>query len=450
MTPLQEPPLPNPTRILLRGGMVLDGEGRPPVRADVLVEGERIADVGRFGDARADRVIVATDRVVAPGFIDPHNHGDTSMDGGITRHPLADNLVRQGITTILCNQCGGATYPIAPFLDEVDRVRPVTNVAMLASHGRTRGVAAERLGRPDPCPELWAETGRRLREEMESGAFGVAACPLARTQEEIPTAELIEAGRAAAPCEGVYVSHIREEGETGGHLDAIEEVLTVARESGARGQVSHLKIWGRPNWGQTDAALDIFDRARREGVAMAADQYPYEGGCRSFYTLLWRYQNAEPRDAAWRRDATAEVRRQIDILGGPHRLYLASREGESPYDAKTLEEVAEMMGLPFEQVPVELFLSDPRPRLSAFFLMINEADARVFMQSEHTMVGTDAAVVVPGVGSPHPRCFGTYPRLLGKYVREEKLMPLERMVHRMTARVADQFNIRDRGRVTRR
>ncbi|HRU07616.1 MAG TPA: amidohydrolase family protein, partial [Candidatus Brocadiia bacterium] len=316
--------MPNTGRILIRGGTIIDGTGAAPRRADLVIEGETIADIAIVGAAEAATAIDATGCVVCPGFIDPHNHADTEVLGGIAVHPLADNLVRQGITTLICNQCGGGTYPIAPLLDKVDQLRPATNVAMLASHGRARNAAMQQTGQETPGPAMWTAMRRLLTAEMENGALGVTAGPLMRSQEELPTEELVEAGRAVAPFDGVYASHIRDEGETGRHLDAIEEVFTVARESGCRGHVSHIKLWGKPNWGQTAPVLDIFDRAARQGVVLRADQYPYIGGYRGFYSIMWTCQGAKVHDAAWRRLAKAEIIRQLGLLGGPERFILSS------------------------------------------------------------------------------------------------------------------------------
>ena len=433
--------------ILIHGGTVCDGTGRAPFAADVMVQGDKVAVVGRLGLVEADQTLDASGRIVCPGFIDPHNHADGEVQGGIVAHPLADNLLRQGITTVVGNQCGGSTYPIAPFLDAVDAAHPVTNVAMLASHGHARRKAMKDTGNAQSCPEVWQAMHDLIYAEMEAGAFGVTACPLGSTQEALPTEELIEAARAVAPFEGVYASHIRDEGETGRHLEAIDEVRTIARESGARGHVSHLKLWGMPNWGQTEQVLAIFDAAQAEGTSLMADQYPYIGGYRGFFSLLWSYQRSDGRDEAWRQGALAEVKRQVALLGGAERFILSSHDADPDLDGKTLAEVADAMSLAPEAAVVDLYLREPRPRLACFFLAMREEDVRVFMAADCTMAGTDSHVRVPGSGASHPRNFGTYPRLLGKYVREEGLMPIERMVHRATAKVADQFRIPDRGRL---
>jgi N-acyl-D-amino-acid deacylase len=434
-------------RILIHGGTVIDGSNAPGVRADVLIEGDRIVRVGRLGSVTEVKRIDATGKIVAPGFIDPHNHANSEVKGGILEYPLADNLIRQGITTVICNHCGGSTYPVGPFLESVDRAGTATNVAILASHSRTRHQAMEQAKVSIPCPEAWEVMRDLLREEMESGAYGVTTGPLGRTQKQVPTAELIEAARAVAPFDGVYDSHIRDEGETNQHVEAIAEVYTIARESGAAGQVSHLKLWGYPNWGKTEPVTAIFDRAKAESVRMAADQYPYIGGYRGFYSLLWNFQGTKQTDAAWKSDAEEEVRRQLDLLGGSERLIISSHEIDDPLDGKTIGEAGKILGVAPEAVVTELYMRDPRPRLSAFFLAMQEEDVQVFMKSEHTMAGTDSHIRVPGSGASHPRNYGTYPRLLGKYVREEKIMPLEQMIFRMTSRVADHFGIKQRGRL---
>ncbi len=434
-------------RILIHGGTVIDGNNTPGVRADVLIENDRIIRVGRSDSVTDVEKIDATGKVVAPGFIDPHNHANSGVKGGILENPLADNLIRQGITTVVCNHCGGSTYPVGPFLESVDGAGVATNVAMLASYSRTRRQAMERTEVSAPCPKSWKVMRDLLREEMENGAYGVTTGPLGRTQEQVPTAELIEAARAVAPFGGVYDSHIRDEGETNRHVEAIEEVYTIAKESGAAGLVSHLKLWGYPNWGKTESVIEIFDRAKAEGVRMAADQYPYIGGYRGFYSLLWDFQGPKQTDAAWKAGAEKEVRRQLDLLGGPERLIISSHEQDDPLDGKTIGEAGNILSVAPEAVVTELYMREPRPSLSAFFLAMQEEDVQVFMKSEHTMAGTDSHVRIPGSGASHPRNYGTYPRLLGKYVREEKIMPLEQMIFRMTARVADYFGIKKRGRL---
>lgn len=433
--------------LLISGGTVLDGTGAASVEADVLVRDGVIADIGRFPDAAADDRLSATGQLVCPGFIDPHNHADQEVRGGVVEHPLADNLVRQGITTVIANQCGGGTYPVADFLSAVDRAEPCFNVAMLASHSKTRAEAMKATGASVPGPEVWRAMRKLLAEEMNSGAFGVTTGIIMASQERIPTEELVETGLAVSPYGGVYASHIRDEGEKGRHLDAIREVAHVARESGAKGHVAHLKLWGKPNWGQTDEVLAIFDEAAREGIHLAADQYPYIGGYRGFYSLMWTHTGEPTDDPAWRVKAEEEVGRQLVILGGPERLIISSLEDDQPLDGMTIREAGEFLGMAPEAVPPALFLRDPRPRLSAFFLAMQEADVRAFMRSPHTMAGTDSHVRIPNSGASHPRNYGTYPRLLGKYVREEGLMNWETMIHRATARVADEFGIRNRGRL---
>lgn len=433
-------------KVLLRGGMVYDGTGSPGIPGDVLVVGERIEAIGQLGDVPDAVVVDVAGCCVAPGFIDPHNHADHEVEGGILAHPLADNLVRQGITTIVCNQCGGATFPVGDFLDRFATVGAVTNVAMLASHGKTRNLALKATGGKNG-PEMWQAMRHLLRGEMEAGALGVTTGIIGVTCERIPTEELVETGRAVAPYGGVYASHIRDEGEYGRHLDAIGEVATVARETGAKGHVSHLKLWGHPNWGRTDEVLAIFERARRDGAVLLADQYPYIGGYRGFFSLLWDKQAKAVNDPVWRAAAEAEVRRQLDLLGGPERLYISSHEKDDPLDGLTIGEAANVLSLRPEEVVTALFWREPRPNLSAFFLAMREEDVRTFMTSEFTMAGTDSHVRIPGSGASHPRNFGVYPRLLGKYVREEEVMDMGRMIRRMTSQVAEQFGIARRGQI---
>ena len=170
-------------RILIHGGTVIDGNNTPGIHADVLIEGNRIVEVDHLDSVTDAEKIDATGKVVAPGFIDPHNHANSEVKGGILKNPLADNLIRQGITTVICNHCGGSTYPVGPFLESLDTAGVATNVAILASHSHTRRQAMKQTEVSTPCPKAWEVMCDLLREEMESGAYGVTAGPLGRTQE---------------------------------------------------------------------------------------------------------------------------------------------------------------------------------------------------------------------------------------------------------------------------
>ena len=431
---------------IIAGGILVDGTGAPGGRQDVGIRGERIAAIGDLSVAEAGRRIDATGRVVAPGFIDLHTHHNNEMDGGIENIPDADNYLRQGVTTCVGGNCGGTAFPIGPHLERVGRLQIRNNYAALVGCNTARNAVLQEE-RPATAPEL--EQMRALvREGFEDGAIGLSS-GVAYTPF-LTTPELIEMSRVAAEYGSFYVSHIRNEGE--GLLDAIAELVEVARQSGAAGQVSHIKCYGKDNWGQSEKALQLIRDARDEGLDVTADQYPYTG---CFTGLAGSLFGQETQIRARRRGglrelladdlrpaAEAHFAQRYATLGNGSGIILAPLEPHPEFQGKTLAEyLDEKGGNPFAAT-VELCAS---AQISAIYMAMCEDDVVTYMRSPDVMVGSDGHLRVFGKSFSHPRNFGTFPRVLARYVREKGIIPLEQAIHKMTGMPARRLGLKERG-----
>jgi len=376
--------------LVLRGGTVVDGTGAPGAPADVAIEGDRIAAVGDPSAADSAATLDVSGRVVCPGFVDPHNHAYNEHNGGILRIPRADNLVRQGITTVLSGACGGSGYPVGEHLEEVASLAFHSNYAAMVGYSVVKGRVVGKARRNPTAAEM-REISARLAEAMSEGAFGVATGPLGHPQEVTSTEELIAAARAVAPFGGIYHSHIRDEGEWGRHLEAHEEVVRIAREGGVAALSSHIKLWGRRAWGDAEKVDAVYAAAEREGLRVHADMYGYTGGYRGLGALVSELRRRLPPDDLRRRpplpEVLEEIERQLDLIGGPDNVILCPLDSDPEIDGKTIRQVAETRGEAPAATAYDLM---HRGRISCCWLAMRAEDVEHFLAAPYTMVSTDA------------------------------------------------------------
>ncbi len=462
--------------LLVRGGELLDGTGAPAIRADVGVSGDRVAEIGELSRRSATRLIDARGKIVAPGFIDVQSQSNLTIlaDGRAQSH------VRQGITTELVGE-GGSPGQLTPkilaqdprfhewletlgvaldwqglrgWLARVERQGTSVNVGALASMDLLRAEAVGLDARAPSDAEL-ARMRDILDEAMRDGAFGLAAAlvypPTSFTTED----ELVAVAEVAAKHGGVYASHVR--GESGRVLTAIEEAISIGRRAKLRVLVYHLKIAGRPNWGRMPEVALRIERARDAGQQVSACQYPYaaagtgilapmpdwsqEGGPRA---VLERLTSAETRARIRREMETREAMLgRIDF----EAIQIASvpPDGDASIVSRRIADVARERGAdPFDVY----FDTIVRHRTNVFciFHSMSEDDVRTAMKRPWVSVATDAEATSPALhGLVHPRAYGTFPRVLGRYVRDERVLSLGEAVRKMTSLPASQFSIRDRG-----
>lgn len=445
---------PAPTYdLVIRGGTVVDGTGAARFRADVAIMGDRIARVDRDGipASQARAVLDATNLVVAPGFIDHHAHIQTT----IHEYPLAENFLRQGITSIMASLHSGAQpWPLDEYMAKL-RVAP--NVGFFTGHSWVRTKVLGLENRAPTAAEL-AEMKRLVEESMKQGALGLSTGLVYVPANFAKLDEVIELAKVAARHGGIYVSHMRDEAT--GVLDSVAELIEVAEKGGLPGQVQHHKIVGGPQKGWSVKTLAMIDAARARGLDITLDMYPYTASSTGSSVLFPQWSLAGGRDHFAERMASAETRRKIvaemrEIFinerasGDLSRVQFRTVPSNRKYDGRTLADLAKDRGLaPTIDNGVELAIElQLAGGFTAIYHAIDEDDVRRIMRHPLTMFDTDGDPVGFDVGYPHPRTYGTFPRVLGRYVRDEKVLTLEDAVKRMTSMSADQIGQKERGRI---
>jgi len=438
--------------LLIRGGTVVDGTGAPGYRADVAVRGDRVVRVSRepLPASSADRVIDASGQVVAPGFVDLHAHLDPLL-----RLPGAESHLRQGVTTALGGPDGSSPWPLPAYLDSAQALGMGMNVAFLAGHNTIRRTV---MGMADRAPT--AEELERMRE-MVREAMGQGAWGLSTGLKYLPgaysgTDEVVALSLPAADSGGIYTSHLREEGL--GLLDGVAEALEIGRRAGIPVVLTHHKAVGQPTWGASVRTLAMVDSARAAGTDVMVDQYPYTATYTGLSVLVPAWASADGDSAFARRLAVPALRDSIvrgivfnirnDRGGGDLRRVQFARVPWMPeLEGKTLYDWAAQRGMaPTPENGAELVIEGVRRGgVSAIYHVLDEGDVERIMRHPQTMVASDGRLTQPGDGHPHPRWYGTFPRVLGTYVREKGVLTLEEAVHKMTAMPAARLGLEDRG-----
>lgn len=426
--------------LIIRHGTVIDGSGRPGFVAEVGIQGDRIVAVGHLSDDAA-RTIDATGRVVAPGFIDVHSHDDFAL----LDRPLCDFKIMQGVTTEVIGNCGFGAAPAGDAYKDFLRTfgallfgplgdcswertaefyraleaRPASvNVASLVPHAAVRYCVLGAEKRAPSAQEL-ALMQELVREGMEAGAVGMSTGLFYVPGAYARTEEVIALARVVAEYDGLYATHMRDEAD---HLlDSINETLRIGEEAGVAVQISHHKAMGRKNWGKVVDSLVLVEQARARGIDATSDAYPYTAGSTTLAALV--------------QGGTIEQVTPTDVL-------IASTPHRHEYEGKTLHEICQLKGKPLQEAVAELLAEEGEGIVAVIFGM-DEADVRRVLTHPSTMIGSDG---IPSVeGKPHPRLYGTFARVLGTYVREERLLTLEDAIFRMTGFPARKFRLTDRG-----
>ncbi len=473
--------------LLVRNGKIIDGAGNPWYMGDVAVRRGKIARIARSIDDETKSTLDASGLVVCPGFIDAHSHADHNT----LVYREMGNVIHQGITTVMAGQCGSTPAPLSEksraqaqrqvdaflpegykleltwstfdeYLKEEEKKGLGANVGHMVGHGAIRAAGMGLEARDPTAAEL--ETMRELTAEaMEAGAYGLSTGLIYPPGIYAKTPEIIELAKVAARYGGVYDSHIRGEGRT--LMKALSEAIEIGEKGGLPVQISHHKIASKSIWGHSVQTLKLFEEARARGVDVTMDQYPYKAGSTGLMTLLPPWVHDGGNEAALERlkdpKLRERMRREIEkgIPGwenfagelGWENVYVTSvkTDANRPVEGMNMVEIKGHRGAPDEFTALYQLLLEEEGAAGMVIFYGDEDDVKRIMQSPLHMVGTDAGCcTVEGPfckGKPHPRHYGTYPKILGKYVREEKTLRLEEAIRKMTSFPAQRFGLLDRG-----
>lgn len=434
--------------LLIRNGTVVDGTGAPRYAADIAVQGDRIVALSRtpLDPRRAARVLDATGLIVAPGFIDLHAHIDPLL-----RLPDAKSHVTQGVTLALGGPDGSGPFPLAAYLDSAQRAGLGMNVAYLVGHNTVRRAVMGTADRAPTAEEL-ARMIALIRQGMGDGAFGISTGLRYVPGFYSKVDEVIALSRAAADSGGFYTSHLREEGL--GLMEGVAEAITIAREARIPVVLTHHKAVGQPMWGKSVETLRMVDEARAAGLDVMIDQYPYTasstglsvlippwalaGGARAFRE---RVNDPALRDSIER--GVVEYLRTDRGGGDTRRVQFGRVTWDTTLEGRTLFDWAERRGVgPTLEAAAKLVIEgELNGGASMIYHVIDEGDVRRIMRHPQTMIASDGRLTFPGDGVPHPRAYGTFPRVLGHYVREEGVLSLEEAVRKMTGMPAARLGL---------
>ncbi len=462
--------------LLVKDGLVYDGLGGKPVSADIAIAHDSIVSIGNIKNNRAKRVVEARNLAVCPGFIDVHDHTDVSL----LVNPKAESVIRQGITTLVSGNCGSSPFPIAPaileeekesmkkiygleltwtdmkgFLARLEESGMALNYATLVGHGSIRGAVVGFGDRP-ATPEELELMKNAVEEHIRSGAFGISTgleyVPGSFAQPD----EIVELCRVASQLGCVYATHMRDEGDR--LLESLDESVAAARQSGVKLQVSHFKVAYRRNWSKIDEALERIELARRDGIDIFCDRYPYIAGSTGLglYFPMWAKEGTTDdflkrlKDPALDSKIRFHVDEQEKKLGSWDNVLLSSiiSEKNRHFQGKSVLEAAKECGKEAYDFMRDLLIEE-RAQVGMITFMMKEENLKRILAHPLVGVGCDGSAVAPygplSLGKPHPRNYGTFPRVLGKYVREENVCSPEEMIKKMTSIPAARFGFERRG-----
>ncbi|MEQ8789921.1 MAG: D-aminoacylase [Pirellulaceae bacterium] len=440
-----EPKGPVEADLVIRGATIHDGSGQDAVVADVAVRGRRIVAVGEFEVRGEPREIEAAGMIVAPGFIDLHSHSDRTITEEKTRGNV--NFLMQGCTSVLTGNCGGGKLDVEKYLRDVDEHGAGTNVLHLVPQGALRSSVVGSVNRP-PSPAELKEMQRQLDEALTAGAWGMSSGLIYLPSRYADTDELVELSRVVARHDGIYATHMRNEGSQ--VLEAIEEALEIGRRSEARLHISHFKVSGPSAWGLARDAVELVREARGAGQVVTADQYPYTASSTSLaaMTLPADVRSKEEIEAA-----TADPNRRTDLYdaidaalarrGGPQRLVVADYKVDRTWQGKNLADLAAEQKRDVRDLILEIQRGGGASMVN---FGMSEEEVRLIMQQSFVATASDgSARDARAETKPHPRSYGTFPRKIGRYAIAGKTVSVAQAIRSASGLPADILKLPHRG-----
>ncbi len=460
--------------ITITRGTIYDGKGGSPFQGDVAIRGDRIAAVSQSLEA-GQRIVDASGKIVCPGFIDIHSHSDFSA----VFNPNLESKIRQGVTTELVGNCGFSATPILDAQHRADLARKYDdsgieitwswpedyfatleqngislNIAVLAGHGNIRTSVMGRSAEEPTRDQMRAMT-RIAQRCLREGAFGISTGLIYPPGTFSTTEEIVELLSSVRECGRLYTTHMRNEGDR--LVQAVKEAVKCARDAGVRLQISHLKAAGKANWGRIDGAFEAIESARQDGLDVTCDRYPYTAASTGLDSILpkWAYEGGDDSEMARLADAStrAKMAREIRAADPDHDLWsrvivsYAGAEDLKSCEGKSLAKIAEERKKDCCEVLFDILLKDQLRTEMVSMSMCEENLERV-LRKPYVMIGSDAAAKadygVLSVGKPHPRAYGTFPRVLARYVRDG-MLGMSEAIAKMTSMPAEKIGLKHRG-----
>ncbi|MGD8539777.1 MAG: D-aminoacylase [Candidatus Aminicenantes bacterium] len=467
--------------LVIKNGRVFDGLGNEAISADIGIIGEKITKIGKISAAKGQTTIDASGLTVCPGFIDAHDH--TSIE--LMVNPKAESSIRQGITTVVSGNCGSSPFPVADeiydeyrdtmkdtydieltwrdikgFFSKLNEKGMALNYSTFVGQGTIRGFAVGYNDRP-PKDEEMARMKALVAENIQNGALGLSSgleyAPGSYAQQD----EIVELCQTAAQNGGLYATHMRDESDQ--LLEAMDEAIDVSRKTGIRLQISHFKIAYPRNWHKIDAALAKLEATKSEGIPVFCDRYSYIAGATGLSSMnfpLWAKQGTTEEFLARLKDPTLESKFRAFLeerekkLGSWDKVIISDvfTDVNKKFEGKTILEATEETGKDIFEFLRDLLIEEEN-RAGQIIFMMKEENLERILAHPLVGVGCDGSALAPygplGEGKPHPRSYGTFPRVLGKYIREEKILPMEEMLKKMTSIPAANFGFAQRGALLR-
>ena len=447
-----------PYDLIIKNGLVYDGTQNPPQTQDIAIKADKIVGLGDFSEADALQILDATGAAVAPGFIDTHMHLDP-LDN-LLALSNSESQLRQGVTTSIGGPDGRGVplqYGFAAFLDTLSQVGVGINMGFMAGHNKIRKKIMQLENRAPTKKELDRMIAM-ADQAMDEGAFGLSTGLKYLPGNFAKIDEVIALSRVVANKGGVYSTHLRDEGIA--IMPAIEETIEIGQKANIPIILTHHKVIGKPMWGKSDETLARVDKARNNGVNILLDQYPYAASHTGLSVLIPAWARAGGQEKFIERlsnpESYAKIKAEIifNILndrGGEdlNRIQFARVKWQPDLEGKTLKEWIVMEGKkPTIENGAEYVIKGQRNGgASCIYHAMEEKDVEKIMQHPLTIIASDGRLSSPGIGHPHPRAYGTFPRVLGKYVREKKLLSLQEAIYKMTLFPAKTYGIENRGQL---
>lgn len=434
--------------VVIKGGTIFDGTGEPGYTADLGIKDGRILTIGKIRKPAAQEVIEVHGKYVVPGFIDMHTHCENisqkNQNSGL-------NYLTQGVTTVVTGNCGSGTHNVSDYFQRMEEQGIGLNVVHLVGHGTVRSLVLKSADRA-PNEEELAKMRSYVRQAMDQGAAGLSSGLFYAPGSYAETGEIIALCEVVKEFDGIYATHIRDESTYTIGLEAsIEEAIEIGEKAGVSVQISHLKALGKPVWGKAQEICAIIEGARKRGLHIYADQYPYNASSTSLVAAIvprWVQADGKLRkrlqDPALLPRIEKEMVANIERRGGANTLAISSFPKMREWEGKSLEEVSTLLGKSEVDTAIELiFLGGG----SVVSFNQSDEDVEYFMQKPYVMTGSDGQITVFGKAKPHPRNYGTFPRKIRRYVLDKRTISMEQAIRSASGLPAEMLKFRDRGLV---